>query len=60
MKKEIKYPHGRCSICNGIHHIDKWGWVQTCIGYFELNNLKYEVEKWNNAQLEKSKTKSKR
>lgn len=43
----MKKTEVKCSLCHANHYIDKWGWVQSCIGYFDLNNLKYEMEKWN-------------
>ena len=35
-----------CPICNGLHEIDEYDWVQTCIGYFWLGNMENEIKKW--------------
>ena len=35
-----------CPVCNELHEIDKYGWVQTCIGYFDILNFDYEITKW--------------
>lgn len=48
-------------MCHAQHEIDKYGWIQTCFGYFELANVIYEFEKWVKeqvAKLEKNKTKN--
>ena len=52
MKKKFK-----CPACHEQHKIDKYGWVQTCFGYFELGNLIYEYEKWLNDKLNKRRNK---
>lgn len=36
----------KCPICHDEHEIDEYGWVQTCIGYFDLNNIEHKIEKW--------------
>ena len=35
-----------CPICNGLHDIDKYGWVDSCIGYYDLINIEYQQNKW--------------
>ena len=35
-----------CRVCSENHEIDKYGWVQSCIGYFESGNLEYEITKY--------------
>jgi len=48
----------KCPICHEEHKIDQYGWVQSCIGYFELGNMIFEIEKWVNEKLAKGKTKT--
>ena len=43
MTEEKKY---KCPWCHQEHEIDKYGWVQSCFGYFDLNNIEYEYEKF--------------
>jgi hypothetical protein len=45
----------KCPMCHDEHEIDKYGWVQSCIGYFELGNMINEIEKWLNEQTGKTK-----
>lgn len=56
MTKAYDLKKWKCPICHEEHEIDKYGWVQSCIGYIELENMIYEIEKWLNAKLEKTKT----
>lgn len=48
MKKKYK-----CPLCHEEHEIDDTGWVQSCIGYFELGEMIGEIEKWVNKKFEK-------
>jgi len=35
-----------CPLCGEKHEVDNTGWVQSCIGYFDLDNFDWEIEKW--------------
>jgi len=35
-----------CQVCGGSHNVDKYGWVQSCIGYFELGEMNNEINKY--------------
>ena len=37
----------KCRICGEEHPIDKYDWVESCIGYYDLINIKYQEEEWN-------------
>ena len=41
MKKKTK-----CPICYEEHEIDQYGWIQSCIGYFDLGNFIFEVDEY--------------
>ena len=40
----------KCGICGEKHIIDKYGWVESCIGYFDLINIKYQEREWRNGR----------
>ena len=40
-------------MCHEEHEIDSTGWVQSCIGYFELGSMIGEIEKWLANRLKK-------
>lgn len=53
----MKIKKFKCQLCQENHDIDKYGWIQcNTLGYIELGNYIYEMEKWLNAK-QKSKTK---
>lgn len=62
VKEEYKIKEGRgmtekrttiCPICNKEHVIDKYDFVDSCIGYFDMNNFAYEIEKWLKERMKK-------
>lgn len=36
----------KCPLCHEEHEIDEYGWVQSCIGYFELGEMINKIEEW--------------
>jgi len=36
----------KCPLCGDKHEVDKYNWVQSCIGYFDLGNFEGEIRKW--------------
>ena len=52
MKKKYK-----CPLCLEEHEIDEYGWIQSCIGYFELGSMIGEIEKWLGERITKSTVK---
>ena len=51
--KDDKLKTTICPICNNEHKIDKYGFVDSCIGYFDMNNFAYEIEKWLEKKVKK-------
>jgi hypothetical protein len=45
----------KCPMCHAEHDIDKYGWVQSCIGYIELGNMIHKIEEWLNEKLSRKK-----
>lgn len=45
----------KCPMCHDEHEIDKYGWIQSCIGYIELGNMINEIEKWLSERLKNVK-----
>ena len=43
----------RCPICNNDHKIDKYNFVDSCIGYFDMDSFAFEIEKWLEKRLKK-------
>ena len=43
----------RCPICNNDHKIDKYDFVDSCIGYFDMNSFAYEIEQWLKKMVKK-------
>lgn len=43
----------RCPICFDEHDIDKYGWIQSCIGYMELGEF---INKVGEDVVEESKS----
>lgn len=35
-----------CPICGGSHKIDKYDWIQSCIGYFWKEEIKMKEKKY--------------
>lgn len=51
--KTIKLKTTICPVCNNEHKIDKYNFVDSCIGYFDMGNFAYEIEQWLKKMVKK-------
>lgn len=35
-----------CTICGEYHPVDKYDWVESCIGYYDMMNIFLAEDKW--------------
>ncbi len=35
-----------CKVCGGSHDVDNYGWVHSCIGYYQLADVDNEINKY--------------
>ena len=45
----------KCPLCNGEHEIDQYDFVDSCIGYFWMDNMAYHIIEWGKKHNGKTK-----
>ena len=40
----------KCGVCGNSHGIDKYDYVESCIGYFWIENIKFKEDEYLAAQ----------